>query len=375
MLVAILAPAWLLAGANARTGLLAGLMSPWLPVALAMMVSVQAGGLDLGVWGMASLGSVISWHLVSRGWPVPLALLSAMCAGAVVGAVLAAVMRLSRLPMWLLTLLAGGGAAALAHTLAAAVQMRSLPWEVLSPYDMHRVQILLAAGFFIATMALLSPRYGRRLRQADIRLPRWWGAHMVLIPSGALAAGGGVLLMICQSDYLGGLLPIGDLRVAAAVLLCGAAAIGGHGGRLLNGLLLPIGMLVATMWWLQVWDIGPMTAIYSGLNRWAPFGRPGAVLLAPLDFNVLVLLALTLGIVWLCGRRESSTTWRAVTLAPAWLGVATMAMGAYWAMSPAALWLRYAGLGCYLAGATLGLFRWLWRALRSRPARTSAQGG
>lgn len=335
-LVGILLPAWMLAGAAYGADVVGAMASPWLPLAMAMFLTVRAGGLDLSVWAVSSLGAVITWLAIAHGVPVWLAVGLAIVCGAAVGTVHASAVRVLRLPSILVTILGGLGASAGARLLVHTFSPARLSWDMLGVLSSMQGKELLAAGLF--AVAMLGLLWGST-REAG---PRGAGASFArrlgtaLVASGALSAGGGAILLLGQSQVTPHLHLVGDLRVLVAVLLCGAWALWGRGTSLLAGILLPVALLAGTMWWQLVWDTG--RADWGGM-----------------DISLLILLVLALGVQVLHSRIGRRSLAREVGSWLAWLGILVTAMGAYWRMTDVADYLRYAGGAIWLAGMILGL--------------------
>ncbi|MFP4053400.1 MAG: hypothetical protein ACLFV7_06005, partial [Phycisphaerae bacterium] len=114
-------------------------------------------------------------------------------------------------------------------------------------------RMLFVGGCFAVSLLVLLLAENR-LSLPGASLP---GERMLLVvalaASGALSAAGGCAWLI---DNGRAPLPqnlVGDLRIPAAAVLCGALLFAGRGRTLLCGVWLPGALLVATMWRQQTW--------------------------------------------------------------------------------------------------------------------------
>ena len=76
-----------------------------------------------------------------------------------------------------------------------------------------------------------------------------------LCASGLLSGLGGALQLIDTFRAAPAPTIIGDLRIPAAALLAGGPFLAGPGRRLLAALLLPLGILLATVWRYRAWYV------------------------------------------------------------------------------------------------------------------------
>lgn len=224
------------------------IMSPSMLLAVAMLVALRAGAVDLSVWLVADLAGVLTAWMVLRGHPPEAALLTALAAGAVVGVVNA--MLVTRLRV-----------ASPAATLAVAIvimlvlrpafgegELRLPPTDgssALLPYDATvfvaaMVYVLVLASVTVAAMA----RLGRRLTK-----PR--GLFCAMCASGVIAAAGGICRLIDTSAASVATMPIGELRIPTAAVLAGGAMLAGTRRGTMSLLCLLPAMLVTTVWLLE----------------------------------------------------------------------------------------------------------------------------
>ncbi|NQU76469.1 MAG: hypothetical protein HQ546_09175 [Planctomycetes bacterium] len=328
-LVAILLPAWLKAGVMYEVDVVGVLADPWLPVAVAMLLSVRAGGLNLSVWGCASLGSAVAWLMIALGHGV-LALPAAMLVGFGAGVVQAEAFRRLRIPGVVVTAAGGLAAMALSRAVVNWAQLSPLSTEALGSFSVDAVRLILAAGLYGGTLLILtildkpSSPWQWPTMMADVRM------YAALVAGGALAAGGGAIILINQSAYVSQAWLVTDLRVPTAVLLCGAWVWRGRGGTLIAGVLLPAAMLVTTIWLEMV-----PTIVFSRYQG-----------------PVATLGAMVLGLQFLVRRRRWG--WRAAC-GLGWAGVAVTAAGVNWPISFTEVILVRAGFGIWIVGMVVGL--------------------
>lgn len=348
------------------TDVRAALFSPLLPAAMAMLLALRFGVLDLSVWGQATWGGILTWLLASRGAGAGAGLLAAIGFGAAVGLGQGAMLRVRPLPGWLrtlVTLAVGWLLTALAWAVFTAADLQRVPWAELGALAGTNAQYLVTILLYIAALAMLLGRSVRRRHMARSTRaaapPTRRSAQFVvaMAAGGALAGGAGACAWLSQNVYGVHWLPVGDLRVLVAAILCGAWSLRWRGSTLLTGLLLPVAMVVATAWWQMVWDVGPLLRV-----------------IPQIDVNLLVLLMLALGAQWVQGtvRRQPAP----LQIAGAWLawaGVLVGGLGAWWPLSPAATTARLAGGAVWLVGVALLVHdRLRGRGSANRRLRTAA---
>ena len=246
--------------------------SSYLPMALGFALVLRQGGIDLSVWSVAGLGGVTAAMLMAAGVPAWLAFVAAAASGALVGA-------LNR--MLVLRLKAPTVAATLATGLAVMGILHLWPGGQAVKVDQQAfagwIGWLDSAGrqagsdgparwgpvLMLARMALVLVAYAAVVlgamssRQADDPAPR---AHRrslgtALVLAGGLAGLSGAVWLMDRSQAPLPIRPVGDLRIVAAAVLAGAAALAGRGRTVVVGLLLPGALLVATAWRQEVLDL------------------------------------------------------------------------------------------------------------------------
>ncbi len=270
VITAFLLPRWSGPADAYVTDVAAQVASPYLLAAMGMMLAMRMGVLDLSVWMTLSAGGLAAAALIIRGVSPWLAFLTAAALGGLIGTLNGFVVVGRRWPS--LTATAGVGLFVFV-LLQAVVPTHELvlpdgafeDWLITAPaqptaegelatqtvtFPLGVTQSILIAGVYSLVMAmLLTTRHtGRR----HARRARW----LVLIASGALSAMGGACVLLDHGSAFVPQLPFDDLRIPAAVLLAGTAALGGPGRTMMAGFCLPIAMLAATMWRMLVWPMG-----------------------------------------------------------------------------------------------------------------------
>lgn len=266
--VAVLAPLILLAvvllpGWAGRDYVLRLLLSPAMLTALAMLTAMRLGVVDLSVWVVADLSAVITTWLLLHGVTPAIAMAIALSAGAAVGAINALLtVRLriaspaSTLVVAILIVLS------LRWTIASEL---SLPQTVqggpVSPYD---ASIMLAAMVYALVLAAMTMT---SIVRPHAGVGRGWALLAVTCASGVIASAGGVCRLIDTSRATVPFLPVGELRVAAAAVLAGAAILAGKRRGAMSALCLLPALLVATVWLLETtpWWVGGYYLHVGGL--------------------------------------------------------------------------------------------------------------
>ena len=216
-------------------------------VAVGLTFVLLVGGLDLSMGGLLALAGVLTWHLVDRGFPVPLTIALVTAGGFAVGALtnglLIARLRLSFL---VVTLGTGGAFSALALLLTNGQTksllevesltslgtggIGSLPWIVVIAIALLAASALVLryTGFGRMIYATGGNEEAARLAGIDVTLVR----TLVYGMAGCLAAVAGVLQAahLASADPQAGQLVV--LQAAAAVLIGGTSFMGGSGTML-----------------------------------------------------------------------------------------------------------------------------------------------
>lgn len=328
----------------------------YLPLAMGFALALRCGAVDLSVWAVAGAGGVVAARLMNLPLPVPVAFLVAAAAGAIFGAVQGVLVARMNLPSVLvtavgaigLTLLvgawAGPGPVAVAGDRFAALR-NALPPPPILTGRMLIVAAVYAAGMLALVIADGAPRQ----RARPNRRRELTGA---LAGSGALAALGGACWLIDHPSAPVLSWPIGDLRVASAALLAGAALLGGRGRTMLVGLALPVALLTATVWRQEV----PLVSW-----RGVPFG--GVVLIC---LAIVAQMAIDNALSW----RQQGKWLAAAALAMLVAGMALLAATATIADLAGRRAFLLVAMGVWLAGFLVLLVS----RNRRRPRWTSESG-
>jgi ribose/xylose/arabinose/galactoside ABC-type transport system permease subunit len=249
MLICILLPAWLASGASYLSDVLGQMVSPLLLPALGVALVMQRRRLDLSVWVTYALGSAVAARMLPDH--VALAVVTVLAVGLAVGLVNAVLVAGLKLPCWPVTLLVATlGAIAFrfltgGREIALAKPCHLIEWATVSQ------PVALTGIAYIAALLLGLLASGERAQRKGYLLAL--GSTLVL--SSVLSAWGG----LCWFIHLG-VTPmraevVGDLRVAAAAVLCGAVVMRGLGRALLAAAMLPVALLACTIWRQMVWDV------------------------------------------------------------------------------------------------------------------------
>ena len=337
--------------------------SYWLLPSMAFLLALRCGLLDLSVWMAFSAGSLTAAWLLVHGWASAAAMGAGIVAGAALGAANALLVRRSRLPSALVTLVTALGIFLLLRWLLPerAVLPPGNAWnswhwlglggtgdDASHPLFMTRMLLVIVAyGATMLAMLAASSRHvlpAGTLPSGPIRAglggaTHWVertfsdGAHrtLALIAGGALSAAGGVLWLLDNDRATVPSLPIGDLRVPAAAMLAGALLLRGPRRTLLAGMFLPPALLLATAWRQSGWGLE-----YEGYSL------------------QLLLLPAGAGLMALGARAASGKSRRGWHWAAAWIagGAVAVLCASTNFSSPAALEaLRWAGVGLLVVSA------------------------
>jgi len=243
----ILVPAFVDRGAEYRPDFLAQLVNPWVLPALGLTWVLVCGSVDLSVWMGFFLGSAVGGSLIAAGAHPRVALAGVLISGLVLGAVNAALVARLRLPGWSVTAVTALIAFSAARALTGADGIDA----DLTRWTGGDAPLTLNGSLYAGAMLILLMaghlRPGKRTAGRDL--------SAALIASGVLSALGGLCWLAKAAHAPAPVWPVGDLRVAAAAVLAGPMLLKRPGGALLAGLLVPLGMLLATIWRECVWDI------------------------------------------------------------------------------------------------------------------------
>ncbi|TFG75264.1 MAG: hypothetical protein E4H23_10935, partial [Chrysiogenales bacterium] len=250
-LAAVLLPAWIrdemayheIGGRMVATpmgSVLRVTLNPWLLISLGLLLSVRVRELNLSVWGCAALGAAVCWAALAAGLPASLALISVVCVGAGAGTVITVIHHRWKWPTWLIAGVVG----------FAALFVGRLWAYVLIPLGSDRLEmarIILSApmpylAVYVLSMPAVVVAY-RRMKAGN----RYLLTSPIFMGCCLSAAAGGAMLVAAGQYHPSGWL-ISDLRVMSAVVLCGGWVWRGRGGLGLACTLLPLALLVSTMW-------------------------------------------------------------------------------------------------------------------------------
>ncbi len=351
-LVCLLLPAWFKSGAGFTPDVRIALLGcPWLPAAVALLLSIRAGGINLATWGQVALGAIVSWWMISAGLSVPLALLLAICTGYAAGIVqslaTAALERpLARRMSWSKAQwIASAAVAAVAGVIFSLVAvglhkglaLKRLSPEAIDPCNAPSWLLLLSAVCLSVTLAVLAVIDHRLYARKQLLLGPRTALRAALICGGGLSTLSGAILLLARSEVLPGLMPVTDLRVALAVLLAGAFLWRGRGSAMLATLLLPAGMLAATIWQEIVM-------------------LPMAPRIPPLIVPIILVGAMQVMIV---GRHNRML--RSVVAGACLMGILLVAATSLWLFEPSIQKLALWGGAIWVTGVGIGIYRWMRR--------------
>ena len=300
-------------------------VNPWLLPSLGLVWVMAGGGLDLSVWVVFALGAVIGTRITGAGGSPMLMLAGVTAAGVAVGMIHAAGVGWLRLPSWAVTLATATIGVSVVAALAGG-QILKLRLSDKYSWPGQANPVLLTGSFYVVAM-LAAVLAGEGRRSARTGHPA--AMAYALIASAVLSALGGLCWLVAS-----GVTPkpghlAGDVRVAAAAVLAGAAVLNGTGRRMVASVLLLPAMLLATAWRQCVW---------------CTLDWPGGA-------NLILLVAMVLLAQWVWVRnrdagRAGGVIWPALAVA----GIAVLA-GSAWDVDPAArVALRWAGLGLWAVG-------------------------
>lgn len=255
-------------------------------VAIGLIVSLSAGVIDLAVGAEAGFGGiVVAWLLARHGVPIPLAILLALTAGAVVGWVLTTLVVRTRIPSIIATLAMSSILIAVINWISDSQQILDLglSFQHIATNELfgvtYPVYILIGVSlivwYFLERTALGRRIYATGGNVEAARLAGVRTSRMILLATitcGVIAALAGVL----ASSQLA----TGDPTVSQSYLLpaFAAAFLGStqfHGGRFnVAGTLMAVAVLAVGVKGLQL----------AGAPIWLPDLFDGVALLAGVGF-------------------------------------------------------------------------------------------
>ncbi|MHC4985502.1 MAG: ABC transporter permease subunit, partial [Planctomycetota bacterium] len=252
------------------TDVAAQVASPHLLTALGMLLALRVGVIDLSVWMVAAAGTLLTAGLMAVGVSPVVGFGLAGLAGAACGAINALCVCRLRLPGPVATLLVALAVLGVCWWACPAARV-DIPEGAFDGWLLSRpaasdiesdeaagtdialplilTRTVLVAGVYAAAMFGLLPW------RSGIGRSRWRRAA-TLIAAGFLAGLAGAIRTMDLDAAALSARPIGDLRIAAAVLLAGGCLLAGPARTLITAAVLPIALLAATMWRQQVWTLG-----------------------------------------------------------------------------------------------------------------------
>jgi hypothetical protein len=280
LLALVLVPGW--AGREYTRRML---LSSEMLLALAFLLALRWGAVDLSVWMVSDLAAALATWLLGHGYPADVAIAASLLTGAAVGALNGLVVARLRGPAPLVTLVTAvvvmfGLRAAVGHG-GLSLPDANAP-RLLTPFDPTMSAALLAYVLVLLVLMVLSvSRVGR-----DIG--RRWGLALALTASGLVSAAGGICWLVDHSSAPVASVPIGELRVPAAAVLAGGALLAGPRRAVLSVLCLLPALLVATVWRQQA------AAAWAG----GYFLHVGGLLVMAVGCHVMLKSALTPSARW-----------------------------------------------------------------------------
>ena len=261
------------------------LVGYYTPAALAMLLAMRCGVLDLSVWMSWSAGSVVAagiLHAALPGegeiqaghWPW-VAFAAAVMAGAAIGALNVVLVRIPKLPAVLATALTAFLVCGLMNGVTTNREIPIHPrvfdaWHLetdatpetddgqpptpVIAYAPLGVTRMLAVALIVSVVLLVMLiRYGRTLAK-PLPVPSPRVRATALVAGGAMAALGGALWLLENGTAAVPRLPVHDLRIPTAAVLAGGLVLAGKGRSILAVLYLPAAMLVTMLWYIDGWD-------------------------------------------------------------------------------------------------------------------------
>ena len=338
----------------------------FMPAALAMLMAMRCGVIDLSVWMSWSAGSVVAaciLHAALSGqgegevhagyWPV-LAFAAAAAVGVAIGGLNAMLVRVPKVPAVAATAITALAVWLVLQVAAPAGRIDVRPgafdaWHVsisqatpqtASPDDPNAeppplkaalplaiTRMLFSAILFAAVMTTLLVAYSHLGHQKEIDVRGLRHARTAaLVSGGFVSALGGALWLLENSHATVPRLPVHDLRIPAAAVLAGGVLLAGRGRTMLAAVCLPIAMLLATQWYVLGWDLNthgmalhPLVllamAILASLSLRTFARRGGALAIAAAACSVLAVPVLAWSAVAQTAKFTDAGQWVAVFLA------------------------------------------------------------
>ena len=258
ILASVLVPAWRIAEVNFLHMVIGQMADYLLLPALAFLLALRCGAIDLSVWTASGVGGVVDALLVADGAPVPLAFAGGAGAGLALGVANAVLVGVAGLPSLAVT---GATAAGVIWAVGRYVPVREvaipdlfylggLSWHS-SPVLAFRV--LTVTGVYLSVLlGLLMIDYAV---WRGVRFPRAVSLFAALAAGGMISGLGGALWLLDHNATPVPTRLIDDLRIPAAAILAGGLFLGRRGRELLAGMSLPAALLIATIWRQKAWNL------------------------------------------------------------------------------------------------------------------------
>lgn len=218
------------------------MLHPLILPALGLFWCLRRGMIDLSVWAVFAVSAAVAAHVAMSGFHPAVLLLAAMAVGIAFGGVNALLVRLTRAPAWMLTLLTATLAVGL-QTLLVGRNSMHVPSGLLGRLTGSHQSLLTIGAFFLVAVLITGALSQRKGGPAD------------LFCSGLFSALGGLCWLARSSEVPHLPYPVDDPRVAAAAVMAGAVVLLSDSRFLLTLVFLPPAMLLASLWRYMVWDI------------------------------------------------------------------------------------------------------------------------
>jgi ribose/xylose/arabinose/galactoside ABC-type transport system permease subunit len=309
----------------------------WLPMAIAMSLTLRMGAIDLSIWAVAGVGGLAAAAVAGQGASPEVAAGAAGLIGVAIGLVHAGAVVKLRIPSPLATI-----ASALLLLFVCAwlfeaqrIEMDAallVQWRAESemPAMVMRLQMVV-----VTFLLLIVPMFALgRMRRSDAHERPRIHLAVALVLSGAMSAVAGAI-WLTDSGYA----PVPrrligeDLVIPAAAVLAGAAFFSGRQRTMLVLLCLPVAAWASQQWRLHVAHV-----------TWGPYALHVLLLI------VMVVLTHVAYRAWLLGRAPCM-----LRLSAALQSGGIIALAASSALAPggARTAVQMASLGCWASGAIL----------------------
>jgi len=250
LLACVLFPTWIAGGADYRADIMRQIISPWVLPAMGLALALRQGRIDLSVWTVFTLSSVVSARLTQSGYQPLWVLAAAVGVGLSAGIIHAVAVAAVRIPSWVITPLTALAAMALAGWIAGG-QVLVVDKAHLDRWLGADNELLITGSLIIATVILLMPlsmsRFVHNARRGRA------SSAAALIACAVLSAMGGLCWLLRDGRSPMPWHYFGDLRVPAAAVLAGAVVLSCPGRSALVAIMVPFAMAVVTAWRQLCW--------------------------------------------------------------------------------------------------------------------------